>query len=63
LHFKTGVEQTNDICLMLRTGKDRNRSILHRDHRLTWIMGCEVATGTVDTAGWPMVDEFSCILG
>jgi hypothetical protein len=48
---------------MLWTGKDRNCSVLYRNHRLIWIMGCEVATRTVDTAGWPMIYEFSCALG
>jgi hypothetical protein len=48
---------------MLWTGKDCNCSILYRNYRLIWIMGCEVATRTVDTAGWPMIYKFSCVLG
>ncbi|SEO75028.1 hypothetical protein SAMN05216388_101832 [Halorientalis persicus] len=57
------MEPTNDLYLMLWTGKDRNCSVLYRNHRLIWIMGCEVATRTVDTAGWPMIYQFSCVLG
>lgn len=57
------MEPINDCFLMLWTGKDGNCSVLYRDHWLIWIMGCEVATGTVYTAGWPMLYEFSCVLG
>jgi len=57
------VEPTNDLCLMLGTGKDGDCSVLYREYRLIWIMWCEVAAGTVNTAGWPMLYEFNCVFG
>jgi hypothetical protein len=63
LYIKTCVEPINDLYLMLWTGNDCHCSVLYRNDRLIWIMGCEVATRTVDTAGWSMIYEFSCVLG
>jgi hypothetical protein len=37
------------------TGKNGNCAVLYRDYGVIWIMGWEVATGTVDTAGWAMI--------
>ena len=55
LYIKTCVEPINDCFLMLWAGKDSNCAVLNGDHGLIWIIRCEVATGSVDTAGWPMV--------
>jgi hypothetical protein len=48
---------------MVWTGEDGNCAVLDRDHGLIWIIGCKMATRTVDTAGWAMVYEFCCVLG
>ena len=55
LRLKACVEPINDLSLMFWTGKNSNCSILYGDHGVVWTMWCEVATGTVDTTGWPMV--------
>lgn len=47
---------------MLRTSKDANGAVLDRDHRLVWRMCREATARTVETAGWPIVEEFRRIL-
>jgi hypothetical protein len=57
------VESINYLSLVLRTRKDGSCSILNRDQGLARIVGREVATGTIDTAGWSVRQEFSGIFG
>lgn len=53
----------NDLGLVLRTGKDGDRAVLDRNQREGRVMGCEMTTGTTDTAGWSVVQEFSGVFG
>ncbi|EMA53457.1 hypothetical protein C450_09102 [Halococcus salifodinae DSM 8989] len=46
---------------MLRTRKGGNCSVLHRDQGLIRVVGREVTAGTTDTAGWSVIQEFSCV--
>jgi hypothetical protein len=49
------MESINDLDLVLRTRKGGNRSVLHRDQGLVWVVGREVTAGTTDTSGWSVI--------
>lgn len=57
------LEPVNNFSLVLRTRKGGNCSGLNRDQGLVRVVGGEVTTGTTDTSGWSVMQEFSCVLG
>ena len=57
------MESINNLYLVLRTRKDGNCSVLNRDQGLVRVVGREVTAGTIDTAGWSVSQEFSCVFG
>jgi hypothetical protein len=53
------MEPVDNLGLMLRTGENRDSTVLNRDERLVWRMGCEATTRTTHAASRPVVEEFS----
>ncbi|MBV0926353.1 hypothetical protein KTS45_19275 [Halomicroarcula limicola] len=48
---------------MVLTGKHSNCAILNWNHRMTWIVGGEVAAGAVYTPSGVMIEEICCVRG